>query len=223
MFSAPIERLRGSPLAARAVPLLVVIVLTILQGQLGAGSQYWLYLAKTIIGAALLWLVAPAVGEMRWAVSWQALAAGVLVFVLWVGLDPWYPKPGSSSAAWNPGEQFGERSFLAIFFIAVRFFGSVVVIPPMEEVFYRSLLYRYLMKPEFASVSLRTFRWIPFLATALIFGFAHREWLAGILCAAIYQGLVCVRGRLGDAITAHAITNLLLGAWVLWKGAWHFW
>jgi hypothetical protein len=59
--------------------------------------------------------------------------------------------------------------------------------------------------------------------TSLLFGFAHYEWLPGVLCGAIYQGLVCRKGRLGDAITAHAITNFLLGIWVVTRGAWHFW
>jgi CAAX prenyl protease-like protein len=67
------------------------------------------------------------------------------------------------------------------------------------------------------------FGWTPFLATAAIFGFAHHEWLAGILCGFAYQGLVCWKKRLGDAMTAHAITNFLLGVWVVWRGAWHFW
>jgi uncharacterized protein len=70
---------------------------------------------------------------------------------------------------------------------------------------------------------LGVFAWWPFLATSVIFGFAHREWLAGILCGMVYQGLVCRRKRLGDAMTAHAITNLLLGVWVVAKGAWFFW
>jgi hypothetical protein len=105
--SATIERLRGSPLAARATPLLVVIALTLLQGRLGAGSEYWLYLIKTIVGIGLLWLVAPKVTEMRWEFSWQAMAAGIIVFILWIGLDPWYPKLGSPTAPWNPGTHFG--------------------------------------------------------------------------------------------------------------------
>jgi len=50
--------------------------------------------------------------------------------------------------------------------------------------------------------------------TSLLFGFEHREWLAGIFCGFAYQGLVCWKKRLGDAITAHAITNALLGYWV---------
>jgi len=29
--------------------------------------------------------------------------------------------------------------------------------------------------------------------------------------------------RLGDAMTAHAITNFLLGVWVVWRHAWNFW
>jgi hypothetical protein len=28
---------------------------------------------------------------------------------------------------------------------------------------------------------------------------------------------------LGDAMTAHALTNFPLGLWVVWKGAWSFW
>ena len=95
--------------------------------------------------------------------------------------------------------------------------------PPLEEVFFRSFLYRYLAKPDFQSVPLGQFLPGPFLITSVIFGFEHREWLAGILCGFGYQGLVCWKKRLGDAITAHALTNLLLGAWVIWKGAWHFW
>ena len=39
----------------------------------------------------------------------------------------------------------------------------------------------------------------------------------------IYQGVVLRTNRLGDAITAHAITNLLLGLWVVTQKQWHFW
>lgn len=223
MFQALSHRLCGSPLAARAVPLLVFVVLTTLQGRVGEGSQYWIYLFKTLVGGWLLWLVLPAVGEIGWELSWRAVMAGVLVFAFWVGLDPLYPKLGSGSDAWNPGADFGAGSLAAGFFIFVRFVGSVLVVPSLEEVFYRSLLYRYCIRSDFLAVPLSTFRWVPFLVTAVIFGFTHREWLAGILCAGVYQGLVCRRGRLGEAITAHAVTNLLLGAWVVWRGAWHFW
>jgi hypothetical protein len=62
-----------------------------------------------------------------------------------------------------------------------------------------------------------------FVVTAVVFGFSHYEWLAGILCAFAYQGLAIHKKRLGDAMFAHGITNFLLGVWIVWKGDWHFW
>ncbi len=124
---------------------------------------------------------------------------------------------------WNPHAQFGQGSALAWFVIAVRIFGSTIIVPPLEEVFYRSFVYRSIIKAEFRSVPLGTFNLLSFVVTSAIFGISHYEWLAGILCGFAYQGLVCWKGRLGDAMTAHAITNFRLGVWVVWKGAWNFW
>jgi CAAX prenyl protease-like protein len=62
-----------------------------------------------------------------------------------------------------------------------------------------------------------------FLIAGVIFGVGHYEWLPGILCAFVYQGLVCRKDRLGDAITAHAITNFLLALWVVFRPAYYFW
>ena len=93
----------------------------------------------------------------------------------------------------------------------------------MEEVFYRSFVYRYIRNPNFQSVPLGQFFWTPFLITSALFGFEHREWLAGILCGLAYQGLVCWKKRLGDAIIAHAVTNGLLAFWVINKHQWQFW
>jgi CAAX prenyl protease-like protein len=140
-----------------------------------------------------------------------------------IGLESWCPNPSANQLPWNPHEQFGAGSALAWLFIVGRMLGSTFVVPPLEEVFFRSFLYRYIIKVEFLSVPLGMFHWTAFLATSAIFGFEHHEWLAGILCGFAYQGLVCWKKRLGDAITAHAITNFLLGAWVIWKGAWGFW
>lgn len=183
----------------------------------------------------MLYVIRPLVSEMKWAFSWEAVVAGVAVFAVWVGLDGFYPslnellsRVGFKSSSdlpvtWNPHAQFGEQSALAWIFIGARIVGSVLIVPPLEEVFYRSFLYRWIIKPDFESVPLNRFNIKAFCATALIFGFVHHQWLAGILCAMAYQLLVLRTNRLGDAITAHAITNLLLGIWVVWRGAWNFW
>lgn len=61
------------------------------------------------------------------------------------------------------------------------------------------------------------------MVTSLLFGLVHYEWLAGILCGLAYQWLVISKNRLGDAMTAHAITNFILGIYIVWRGAWGFW
>ena len=97
------------------------------------------------------------------------------------------------------------------------------VVPPLEEVFFRSLVYRFLVRVDFRAIALNHWDGVAFVTTSLIFASEHFQWLAGILCGFAYQWLVLRKNRLGDAMTAHAITNILLGIWVGWKGAWHFW
>ena len=235
-----------SPALVRFVPFAIFIVLTSLQEKFGETGRYWIYLAKTLAGAGMLLAVWRHIEELKWRFSWAAVVAGVAVFAVWVGLDGLYPRTDAlyagqicpllqkigltkecaapaAGAVWNPNETFGSGSLLAIFFIVVRIVGSSLVVPPLEEVFYRSFAYRYLAQKEFLSVPIGKFLPVPFLVSALLFGFVHREWLAAILCACAYQGLVIWKGRLGDAMTAHAITNFLLGLWVVGRGAWQFW
>lgn len=217
------QKLRGSPIWVRVAPFVIFIALTACQGWFGEAGRYWFYLAKTLVGAWLVWSIWPAVLEMRWTLSWEAVVVGIAVFAMWVGLDGLYPKLGKAGAPWNAHVQFGQGSALAWMFIVVRLLGSSLVVPPLEEVFYRSFLYRYIVKVDFQAVPLGTFHWTAFLATSAVFGLEHYQWLAGILCGFAYQGLVCWKGRLGDAMTAHALTNLLLGLWVVFRGAWQFW
>ena len=207
----------------RVAPFVIFLLLTFCQGKFGAASAYWFYLAKTLVAVWLIWEMRPLVSEMRWAISWEAIVVGIGVFILWVGIDPYYPKFLKSGVFWNPHSQFGPNSALAWLMIVVRILGSTLVVPPLEEVFYRSFLYRYFARPDFLSIPLNRFLPFPFFATAIVFGLSHFQWLAGILCGMAYQWLVLRKNRLGDAMTAHAITNFLLGIWVAWQGAWQFW
>ena len=244
-MSSAVGNWRQSPTLIRVVPFLVFLALTAAQGQLGESSRYWLYLLKTLAGASLIWVTWPFVKEMRFRWTWDALVIGIVVFALWIGLDGLYPSvdalfravgcpwakwlglehwcatPPKAAPPWNPHTQFGPAA--AWGFVCVRLVGSSLVVPGLEEVFYRSFLYRFIAEPKFETLPLNHVAWPSFLMTSAIFGFSHFEWLPGILCGMLYQSLVLCHNRLGDAMTAHAITNFLLGLWIVWKGAWHFW
>ncbi|MEI9866594.1 MAG: CAAX prenyl protease-related protein [Limisphaerales bacterium] len=226
----------GSPAVQRVAPFVIFVLLTAGQGQFGPASAYWFYLAKTLVGAWLIFEMRPLITEMRWALSWEAVVVGIGIFFVWIGIsggwtaqDSLWVKLGFAQPAaktdspWDPLVQFGGYTVVAWFFIIVHIVGMTLVVPPLEEVFYRSFLYRYFASHNFLTVPLNRFLPWPFLVTILVFGCAHNEWLAGILCGAAYQWLVIRKNRLGDAMTAHAITNFLLGIYVVWRGAWHFW
>jgi CAAX prenyl protease-like protein len=164
------------------------------------------------------------VAEMRWAVSWEAVVVGVGVCVMWIGIYDWYPKFSKTGTPWNPHTLYGEGSTMAWMFVLVHLLGSTFVVPPLEEVFYRSFLYRYFVKTDFLAMPLSRFHPLSFVVTSFIFGaLEHYEWLSGILCGLAFQWLVLRKNRIGDAMTAHAITNFLLGLWVIWKLDWKFW
>jgi uncharacterized protein len=223
------DRISESPIHARVVPFFVFCLITAAGGLMGGDAKFWLYVLKVFVGAWTVWEMREFVPEMRWAVSWEAIVVGVAVFVIWVGLDPYYPRntlffEDTKDSIWNPFARFGDGSTTAWALICIRTIGMTLVVPPLEEVFYRSFLYRYCVRTDFEKMPLNRFHPTSFFVISLLFGLLHFQWLAGILCGISYQWLVLRKNRLGDAMTAHAITNFLLAVWVVWKGGenWKF-
>ena len=176
------KKFAGSADYARVAPFVIFVALTAMQGQFGEDSRYWFYLLKTLVGVWLIWEMRPFVEEMRWKISWEAVVVGVAVFAVWVGLDGFYPRLSELDAAgWNPNKQFGQGSTLAWLYIVVRIAGSSIVVPPLEETFYRSYVYRVLVKTDFRSMPLGRFHLLSFVVTSSIFGLMHPDrWLGGI-------------------------------------------
>jgi len=186
----------------------------------------WLYLVKVALVAALLWRFRRQYTELQsfGAVAGQhwlyALLAGVAVFVLWINLDFGWAMLSSNSDGFNPTMANGAIDWrLAL----PRLLGAALVVPLMEELFWRSFFMRWLDHQDFqalkpAQVSLRAF-----LAASLIFGFEHQLWFAGIIAGLAYGWLYMRSGKLWVPVVAHGVTNGLLGIWVLQTGNWQFW
>jgi len=59
--------------------------------------------------------------------------------------------------------------------------------------------------------------------SSAVFAIEHTFWLAGLLAGLIY-GLLYIRAqKLWVAIVAHAVTNGVLGVWVLYTHQWNYW
>jgi CAAX prenyl protease-like protein len=149
-----------------------------------------------------------------------SLATGLVVFILWIGM-PWTVDIVGASTGYNPTlvSDFFTRSTL----IFIRILGAILVVPVMEELFWRSFLLRYLISHDFQQVGIGRYTFSSFLIGSLLFGLEHDLFLAGVMAGAAYNLLLYRTKSLTQCILAHCVTNLLLGIYVIQTARWDLW
>lgn len=188
--------------------------------------KHLFYLGKTFITALLLFYWRSAylqeITVPLQAGEWLlALGSGLLVLALWIGAEELLPQLGDGGG-FNP-YAFGWPPPGTFFLAAVRLAGAALVVPVMEELFWRSFMMRYLIDSRFTTIALGAFTWFSFLGTAVLFGFEHFRLLPGIAAGLIYGILLIYRKKISLCIVSHAVTNLGLGLYVLFTGSWQYW
>ena len=183
-------------------------------------SQGLIYPIKTVLVAAcLIYFWKAYKQEITFSFSWLAVISGVVVFFIWVLPEGLYPQIGHSE--FNPYEQ--ASGYRVYFLIAFRLIGACLIVPLMEELFWRSFALRFAIRSDFRSVPLGQFSWFSFIFISLLFGFEHHRWLVGIFAGIVYAGVLYQSNNLFVPILTHAITNFLLGLYVLSTHQWSFW
>jgi len=212
---------------ARSVPFALYLTFLALEdmavSHLTGFDVRWMYPAKIGVVALALWYyrreyVEFALPPDRRAWQW-GVPVGLLVFVLWINLDFGWLVLGESTG-YDPRDGAGNLNWTLV---AFRLAGAALVVPVMEELFWRSFLIRWLdaspfWKVEAARVTLRSV-----LISSVLFGFEHILWFAGILAGLAYAWLYRAGGSLWPPVLAHGVTNFTLGIWVLGSGQWTFW
>ena len=192
----------------------------------------WSYALRSAATAAVglfCWLRGPGVClKVTLRGVFAGLLCGVAVAVLWIVPEcsdfyrTWFcwsiGSLPSESAAPSPYDPSVCGWPLTI----AKLVGSAFVIAPVEEMFFRSFLYRWLQRGDFRSVPLSRFDLQSFAWTVFLFTLEHDRPLAAATAGVLY-GLVAVRAGLAGAIAAHVATNFLLALHVICSGAWRFW
>lgn len=208
-----------NPTAVFIGPLMVLIATALVTG-LVAGDFDYLYPLRVFAVAAVLYAYRSELPPVVRRPSWESIALGTAVFVVWLVLEP---RPDLAQVAASQ-RQFDALPMAArAAWLLFRVLGSVVTVPIAEELAFRGFLLRRLVAADFTQVSLRTFTWPSVLLSSLAFGALHRRWIAGTIAGVCYALAQQRRGRLADAIAAHAVTNALIAADVLFLGAWSLW
>jgi CAAX prenyl protease-like protein len=201
------------------IPFALFIIVTYMSPLLGV-SRHIIYPVKTIlVAASLIYYWKSYRQEITVSFSWLAILSGIAVFFIWILPEGLYPQIGYSE--FNP-YGYSNESF-AWFFIFFRLMGATLIVPPMEELFWRSFALRYAISSDFKSVPLGQFSWFSFIFISVLFGFEHHRWLVGIFAGIIYAGVLYRSKNLFVPILSHAITNLLLGLYVISTHQWSFW
>ncbi len=140
------------------------------------------------------------------------LAGGLLVFVFWIAPEPF---------VWPQGTRLETSPFAPEIcgwpLTILKLAASAFVISVAEELFFRKWLLNF-----------AGFGWM-----LVLFGVEHMRFdlgfsrglvfvLEGVLAGLVY-GLLAKRAGLLAAILAHAVTNLLLGLYVIFFSKWFYW
>lgn len=221
---------RIAPFAAFMVCIAVEELLAMLgsRGILQISEQFLLglYLPKLVITVGVLLLFWPACTEIqprdfrKFGNTLASLLCGTLVFILWINMD-WTFSFQAQPRGFNPALFSNEAGRWLM--IGTRIAGAVVVVPIIEELFWRSWLLRYLIKDDFSSVAIGSFTLFSFLAVSLMFGLEHHFILAGIMAGVFFNALCYLTKSIAQCILAHMVANLLLAGYVLATGNWLFW
>ncbi len=210
----------SAPLAtALLVPFMVLMATSMVTATFLADFFGVLYPLQVIATAAALWYYRKAYSALNWDWSWPAAVIGVAVFLLWMLLEL---EVDSRQTQLASGIAELSTGSLALW-LAFRVFGSVIIVPLVEELAFRGYLLRKLIAPDFENVRLGQFTWLSFIISSVLFGLLHERWLAGTLAGIAYALVLYHRGRFGDAVLAHMTTNALITVWVLVQGRWALW
>lgn len=217
--AAAIDRVATHPDAYLA-PFLAILAATMIS-RATSGSFEWAYPLRFVAAAGVLLLFRRNYATIDWRCSWAAPVAGGVVFALWIALDRF---AGPHVETGMPVSLAASPAAARITWLVFRVLGAVITVPIAEELAFRGFLLRRLISADFESVSLRRWSLLAVAGSSLAFGLLHGErWIAGSIAGLLYAAAQKWRGRIGDAIVAHGITNALIAVWVLWGGHWSLW
>jgi uncharacterized protein len=215
----------------RIAPFVLFMLLLFLRGSLPTDGSIpidprWVYgWTVVLVGGLLLWAWRE-YGELSrptlpsWKETLLAIGVGLVVFGLWINLDAPMFRLGDATASFRPIDAQGNLQWPLI---VVRLVGATLLVPVMEELFWRSFLMRWIDRPQFETVVPQQVTMKAIALSTFVFMLAHTLWLAAIVAGLAYAWLFVRTGKLWVPVIAHAVTNGVLGVWVVFTGNWSFW
>jgi CAAX prenyl protease-like protein len=189
----------------------------------------WEFPIRSAALIAVLWFFSRHVISFRLAHPAQSILLGVAVFALWIAPDMLIPGYRNHWIFQNAitgqlHSSIAESLRSNPMVLIIRSLRAAILVPIVEELFWRAWLMRWIISTDFKSVPLGTYRPVSMWITALLFASEHGPyWEVGLLTGLIYNWWMIRTKSLGDCILVHGVTNACLSTFVLLTGNWEYW
>ena len=216
----PSKESADNPAATYLLPFLSILAVGTLTAA-ASGDFQWLYPLRFLAAAGALWFLRKRYAAVDWSFGWFGPAMGALAFAIWIGMDALLNTRVHDAM---PVALAGATPAIRTAWIVFRVLAAVLTVPIAEELAFRGFLIRRFISADIEASPPQRFTWLGLGLTSIAFGILHGNlWFAGILAGLLYAWALLRRGRIGEAIAAHATTNALLAAYVLLFHKWHLW
>jgi exosortase E/protease (VPEID-CTERM system) len=211
--------------AVYLLPFLSILAASLVAQAFSSGFE-WLYPLRLLAAVVVLWIFRKHYRALDWSLGVPGILGGATVFAMWLVLAKLPALHAGQLKAADPlmlGLASLDRWQRAVWLVC-RVCAAVVTVPVAEELAFRGYLARRLVAPDVEAVSFRRLTLFAILASSLAFGFMHGGmWIAGAVAGLVFAVLAKWRGRIGEAVGAHAIANLMIAVWVLSRGDYSLW
>jgi uncharacterized protein len=216
------------PSAQYVAPFAIFLLLLAFLPRL-SGEVYWTAPVWVLVMAAVSFICWPREISARPAKPLASIGVGLLVFLIWIAPDVLIPGyrssiPFSNSITGHLHSSLSDANLQSPWILTWRTMRAILIVPVVEEFFWRAWLMRWLINANFQRVSVGTYAPFAFWLTAGLFASEHGPyWDVGLLAGMLYNMWMIRSKSIADCILAHAVTNGILCLYVISTAQWQYW
>jgi CAAX prenyl protease-like protein len=208
-------------------PFLVFVGIMALEKVVPLPPQ-WLYAVRFVVVCAVIAAVSRPYLSFRPSAPLASIGIGVLVFVVWVAPDALFGYRHhwlfENSITGTAASSFPTNLKQNVGFMVLRSLSSAMLVPVLEELFWRGWMMRWLIDTDFQKVQLGKYVPSAFWIVAVLFASEHGPyWEVGLAAGIIYNWWIVRTRNLADCILAHGVTNAVLAGYVVVTDQWQYW